>query len=216
MLILASNSPRRKQLLTLFKTPFKVIAADVDESIETGENPQDYVSRLAHSKASSIIPQTSHRQVIIAADTAVVDGDEILGKPANASEAVDMLRALCGRSHHVYTSISVRDTLNGRILLDLCITEVLMRAYVEAEIEDYVASGDPFDKAGAYAIQNQGFNPVQRVTGCYANVVGLPLCHLIDTLRTLELDIPEEITRGCRTSAGYHCQLVDQIQEFSR
>ena len=90
-----------------------------------------------------------------------------------------------------------------------------MRAYSEAEIIDYVASGDPFDKAGAYAIQHKGFDPTQRVTGCYANVVGLPLCHLKESLRTLEIDIPDDVTRGCRTNAGYDCRLEERIREFS-
>ena len=162
------------------------------------------------------MPQTSCRQIIIAADTAVVDGDAILGKPTNASAAIDMLRALRDRSHHVYTSISLRDTANGRVLSDICITEVLMRPYSEAEIMDYVASGDPFDKAGAYAIQNQGFDPVAKITGCYTNVVGLPLCHLAESLRTLKLDIPEDITLGCRSTVGYDCRLINQVLEISQ
>ena len=216
MLILASNSPRRKQLISLFNIPFQVIATDIDESIEAGEKPRNYVSRLARSKCQSTVPKTSHRQIIIAADTAVVDGDDILGKPTNASGAIAMLRALRGRSHHVYTSISARDTANGRVLSDICITEVLMRPYSEAEIMDYVASGDPFDKAGAYAIQNQGFDPVEKVTGCYTNVVGLPLCHLAESLRALKLDIPEDITLGCRSAAGYECRLINQVLEISQ
>ena len=216
MLILASNSPRRKQLISLFKIPFQVIAADIDERIEAEEKPQNYVTRLARSKCLSIVPHISHRQIIIAADTAVVDGDAILGKPTNTSAAIDMLRALRDRTHHVYTSISLRDTANGKVFSDICITEVLMRAYSEAEIMDYVASGDPFDKAGAYAIQNQGFDPVEKITGCYTNVVGLPLCHLAEFLRILKLDIPEDITRGCRTAAGYDCHLVDKVLEISQ
>jgi MAF protein len=216
MLILASNSPRRKQLISLFNIPFQVIAADIDESIEADEKPRNYVSRLARSKCQSTVPQTSHRQIIVAADTAVVDGDAILGKPTNASEAIAMLRALRDRSHHVYTSISLRDTANGRVFSDICITEVLMRPYSEAEIMDYVASGDPFDKAGAYAIQNQGFDPVEKVTGCYTNVVGLPLCHLAESLRTLKLDIPEDITLGCRSTADYDCRLINQVLENSQ
>lgn len=213
MLILASSSPRRKQLLSLFNMPFQVIAADIDERVSCDENPQNYVSRIAKGKSRSILSTASQGQIIIAADTAVVDGDAILGKPGNAREAIEMLRALRGRPHHVYTSISVRNFSIGNQLSDVCITEVLMRAYYDQEIMEYVASGDPLDKAGAYAIQNRGFNPVQRITGCYTNVVGLPLCQLSRLLLSLGLDIPNNPTIGCRTASGYNCQLVDQIQE---
>lgn len=213
MLVLASNSPRRKQLISLFNIPFQVVAADSDERIEWDEHPQSLVTRLAYNKSLAIRHHTSKRQVIIAADTAVVDGDHILGKPSNSDEAIKMLHSLRGRSHHVYTGITARDTSTRRFLSDVCITEVLMRAYSEAEIKEYVASGDPFDKAGAYAIQNQGFNPVQKITGCYTNVVGLPLCHLSELLLSLGFDIPDDPTRGCRTTDGYNCRLVDQIRE---
>lgn len=213
MLILASNSPRRKQLLSLLNIPFQVFAADIDEKIESGEKPRGYVSRLARGKSRSIVSQAAPDQVVIAADTSVVAGDEILGKPSDHAEAFDMLIALCGRSHHVYTGISVWNTSTGNNLSDVIVTEVLMRAYSEAEIQEYVASGDPLDKAGAYAIQNQGFNPVLSISGCYANVVGLPLCHLSELLLSLGIDVPGDPARGCRTTNGYSCQLVDQIRE---
>jgi MAF protein len=196
--------------------PFQVIAADIDERVSCDENPQNYVSRIAKGKSRSILSTASQGQIVIAADTAVVDGDAILGKPGNAREAIEMLRALRGRPHHVYTSISVRNSSIGNQLSDVCITEVLMRPYSEAEIMDYVASGDPFDKAGAYAIQNQGFDPVAKITGCYTNVVGLPLCHLAESLRALKLDIPEDITLGCRSAAGYDCRLINQVLEIGQ
>lgn len=214
MLILASNSPRRKQLISLFNVPVRVIAADIDEGIESGEKPRGYVSRLAHSKSRSIVSHAENGQVVIGADTAVVDRDEILGKPSDPGEAFDMLITLRDRSHHVYTGISVWNTSTGSELSDVCVTEVRMRAYSEAEIYEYVASGDPLDKAGAYAIQNQGFNPVQSISGCYSNVVGLPLCHLSEILLSLGLDVPDDPTRSCRSANEYNCQLVDQIQEF--
>ena len=213
MLILASSSPRRQFLLNFLGIRFQVIAADVDERIQGKENPKDYVLRLAHQKSLSIEPPPSDRSVVIAADTAVVDGDQILGKPASPREARMMLQKLRGRSHYVYSGLSVRDTANENVLTDLCVTEVQMRAYSDAEIDDYVASGDPLDKAGAYAIQNYNFNPVQKITGCYTNVVGLPLCHLVEVLGNLEINTPDEITRGCRTSNGYNCRLAEIIQE---
>ena len=215
MLILASSSPRRQFLLNFLGISFQVIPAEVDERIQGEENPKDYVLRLAHQKSLSIEPPPSNRSVVIAADTAVVDGNQILGKPASPHEARIMLQKLRGRSHYVYSGLSVRDTANDNMLTDLCVTEVQMRAYHDSEIDDYVASGDPLDKAGAYAIQNYIFNPVQKITGCYTNVVGLPLCHLVELLGNMGVNTPEEITRGCRTPHGYNCRLTDKIQEFS-
>lgn len=214
MLILASNSPRRQRLLDLMGLNYQVLIAEVDESVIPDEKPQDYVLRLAQDKCLSVTPP-SLTGLIIAADTAVVDGDEILGKPTTSQQAREMLQRLRGREHKVYTGIVVRDLSSGLIHSDLCITSVLMRLYQEVEIDNYVTSGDPLDKAGAYAIQHHNFNPVQKVTGCYANVVGLPLCHLTDILRRLELKIPHNITQGCRTPQGYSCQLSTIIQEIS-
>ena len=215
MLVLASSSPRRQFLLNFLGISFQVISAEVDERIQGDENPKDYVLRLAYQKSLSIEPPPSKRSIVIAADTAVVDGNQILGKPASPHEARIMLQKLRGRSHYVYSGLAVRDTTNDNMLTDLCITEVQMRAYNDSEIENYVASGDPLDKAGAHAIQNYNFNPVQKITGCYTNVVGLPLCHLIELLGKLGVNTPDEITRGCRTPYGYDCCLTDKIQEFS-
>ena len=215
MLILASSSPRRQLLLRFLGINFQVFPAEVDESIQVEENPQDYVIRLAEKKSLSILPPPSNRSIVIAADTAVVDGNLILGKPSNPHQASNMLQKLRGRGHYVYTGLAVRDTANNNVLSDLCVTEVNMRAYHDSEIDQYVATGDPLDKAGAYAIQNNSFNPVQKITGCYTNVVGLPLCHLMELLGKMEVKISEDITRGCRTPHGYNCRLADKIQEFS-
>ena len=215
MLILASSSPRRQLLLRFLGINFQVFPAEVDESIQVEENPQDYVIRLAEKKSLSILPPPSNRSIVIAADTAVVDGNQILGKPSNPHQASNMLQKLRGRGHYVYTGLAVRDTANNNVLTDLCVTEVNMRAYHDSEIDQYVATGDPLDKAGAYAIQNNSFNPVQKITGCYTNVVGLPLCHLMELLGKMGVKISEDITRGCRTPHGYNCRLADKIQEFS-
>jgi len=215
MLILASSSPRRQQLLTFLGVKFQVLTAEIDERVRPGETPKEYVSRLALSKSQAINPSSAARWVILAADTAVVDENQILGKPLDSLQAINMLRNLRARTHHVFTSLAVRDTITEEVITDLCITEVRMRSYHESEIKDYVASGDPLDKAGAYAIQNSGFNPVQKISGCYANVVGLPLCHLTELLKQMEIKYQEHTTRGCRTSHGYSCQLADKIQEFS-
>ncbi len=163
--------------------------ADVDESLLPGELPQVYVRRLAEMKARAVLSRVEQspreallqRFVVIAADTAVVDGTDILGKPEDAAEAEAMLRSLRGRIHQVYTGLAAL-AVGGRLLNDICVSEVVMRDYSDAEMMAYIASGDPLDKAGAYAIQHAGFRPVERLQGCYANVMGLPLCHLVRLL----------------------------------
>jgi MAF protein len=215
MLILASGSPRRKELLSLLGVDFHIQPAEVDESILENENPGQYVLRLAQSKVLSIHPKVPAPWIVMAADTTVVDAGHILGKPENDLEAAEMLRTLNGRSHQVYTGIAALDSDSGRLTSDLCVTEVQMRRYSEVEIADYVASGDPLDKAGAYAIQNQNFDPVQGISGCYANVVGLPLCHLADMLAKYQVHIPMDITEGCRSSQGYDCRLKESIANLA-
>jgi MAF protein len=215
MLILASSSPRRQQLLSLLGVDFQVFTSEIDESVTPGEAPEDYVLRLALKKSRSISAISAARQVVIAADTAVVNRNQILGKPDNSQEAINMLRELRARCHQVFTGLVVRDTANEEVFTDLCVTDVYMRSYRDPEIKEYVASGDPLDKAGAYAIQNSGFNPVDKISGCYSNVVGLPLCHLNQLLHQMGVKFHEAATRGCRSSQGYNCQLVDKIQGYS-
>lgn len=201
MLLLASNSPRRKQLLALGGWEFSVLAAEIDERPEPGEDPRDYVQRLAAGKAQAVAARAPFDTVVVAADTTVVDGSglpaaegvpeeqfaEILGKPSDAAEATGMLRRLRGRTHQVYTALAVLRVADGLLLTDLCATSVTMRSYTDTEIDAYVASGDPLDKAGAYAIQHTGFDPVAKLQGCYTNVVGLPLCRLMYLLRKMNL-----------------------------
>ncbi len=214
-MILASSSPRRRYLLSLLGVDFQVLTSDIDENVGPGDTPEEYVLRLAQEKARFVSSQIRAGQVVIAADTAVVDGNKILGKPVNREDALAMLRSLRARRHHVFTGLAVHDPLDEKVVMDLCVTEVKMRSYSDTEMEAYVTSGDPMDKAGGYAIQNPGFNPVEKVTGCYSNVVGLPLCHLSDMLQQMEVDIPLPVTHGCRTSQGYSCQLIEKIQDFS-
>jgi MAF protein len=215
VVILASSSPRRHHLLSLLGIEFQVRTSDIDEDVKAGETPEEYVLRLAQEKSRSVSTLAGANQVVIAADTAVVDGNQILGKPVNRDEAKEMLRNLRARNHHVFTGLAVRDPRGEKAIMDLCVTEVRMRSYQESEMETYVASGDPLDKAGAYAIQNPRFNPVQEITGCYANVVGLPLCHLTEMLQDMEVDIPQMATLGCRTAQGYSCQLIEKIQDIN-
>ena len=210
MILLASNSPRRKQLLALAGWPYCIQPAEIDETPLPGEPAEAYVLRLAESKARAAAG-SAEDGLVLAADTTVVDAGAILGKPNDADQALAMLRQLRGRSHQVLTALAVLQSRSGRLLTDVCVTDVPMRAYTEAEIEAYVASGDPLDKAGAYAIQHAGFHPVASLAGCYANVVGLPLCHLARMLRTLGLPPQADLPQACQAALGYQCPVYEQI-----
>jgi septum formation protein len=202
-LILASNSPRRRQLLSLAGWQFNVSAANVDETEYQHESPSDYVLRLAETKARAV--QADADQVVLAADTTVVDGMDILGKPKDNAEATAMLMRLRGHTHQVYTGIALLRPRDGRLLKDLCITDVPMRDYSAEEIEAYVATGDPLDKAGAYAIQHPQFHPVANLDGCYASVMGLPMCHVILLMRKMNIQPNADVFAGCETLLEYHC-----------
>ena len=208
-LILASNSPRRRELIALFDWPFTVIPADIDESRLPEESPVQYVRRLACEKAQAIAAQENG--LIVAADTIVADGDELLGKPLDEDDARRMLVQLRGRTHQVYTGIALIDTETGESFDDVCRTDVPMREYSDNEIEEYIATGDPMDKAGAYAIQHAGFHPVEELTGCYASVMGLPLCHLVVGFRQTGFSPTSELPNRCQALLDYQCPIFDDI-----
>lgn len=184
-LILASASPRRRALLAELGLPFEVHSAHVEETPLPGETPEALAHRLSREKALAVAAQVEPGPIIIAADTTVALGDRLLGKPANADEAVAMLRSLRGRTHRVLTAVTLFDTARHLLITDLAVTHVTMRDYADEEITAYVASGDPLDKAGAYAIQHTGFHPVASIEGPYTNVVGLPLEYVAAGLRRL-------------------------------
>ena len=208
-LILASNSPRRRQLLALADRMFHVIVADVNESTRANESPADYVLRLAETKARAI---TAHNdQIILAADTTVVDGNDILGKPKDNAEAFAMLTRLRGHTHQVYTGVALLRLSDGLILKELSITDVPMRNYSDGEINAYVETGDPLDKAGAYAIQHPRFRPVASMEGCYAGVMGLPMCHVIRMLRKLNVSPDADAPVKCQTLLEYQCPVSSMI-----
>jgi MAF protein len=197
-LILASASPRRRHLLGLLGLPFEVVVADVDETPLVVEAPESLASRLALSKALEIA-STHLNAIILAADTVVALGDRLLGKPVDAGEAVTMLRALRGRPHRVLTGLVVRAP-SGAISQSVTTTTVWMREYTDEEIERYVATGRPLDKAGGYAIQDPEFRPVAQIEGCYPNVVGLPLCEVGRALAKIGLVVPDDASQppsGC-------------------
>jgi septum formation protein len=171
MIVLASQSPRRRELLERAGVSFVVRTADIDESVQGGETPQQYVRRLAARKAMAV-PRTAE-ECVLAADTTVVTEGEILGKPKDAADAVRMLTALQGRSHEVITGICLR--YRQDLIIDAAVTRVHFGAMAADEIAAYVASGEPMDKAGAYGIQGLASRYITGIEGCYANVVGLPV-----------------------------------------
>lgn len=190
---------------------FRVQASEVDESVLPGESPQEYVLRLARAKAQKVAHQLQGNALVLAADTAVVDAGSILGKPENPAQAVAMLRRLRNRVHQVYTAVAALRVADHLLLSDICMTQVPMRNYSDEEIAAYVASGDPFDKAGAYAIQNQAFHPVENLYGCYANVMGLPLCHLARLLSRLGIASEVNIPAACQKALAFHCEVYPHI-----
>jgi MAF protein len=208
-LILASNSPRRRQLLALAGWDFIVSVADVDESPLLNETPANYVLRLAETKARAI--QAEAGQVILAADTTVVDGSDILGKPRDNREAIAMLTRLRGRTHQVHTGIALLRVSDGLLFKDLCVTDVPMRGYSDEEIQLYVATGDPLDKAGAYAIQHPEFSPVASMDGCYASVMGLPLCHVVRLMRNMGFSPNTDVPLNCQKLLEYDCPVYTSI-----
>ena len=211
MLILASNSPRRKQLMTLGAWKYKIVSADVDERLVPGESPRDYVLRLAESKARAVVSEIEPGAVVIAADTTVVDGSDILGKPVDEKDAEAMLRRLRGRTHQVFTALAALRVADDTLLTDWCCTDVPMRNYSDEEMMAYIDTGDPLDKAGSYAIQYAGFKPVEDLQGCYANVVGLPLCHLTRTLIKLDVTPQADIPQVCQATLQYQCPIHWQV-----
>jgi septum formation protein len=187
-LILASASPRRAEILRNSGIQFEIRKTDVDESRLAGELPGDYVRRLALAKALSAA--TEYRDpvdetLILGADTVVVVDADILGKPASQDDARSMLRRLSGRIHEVHTGLALlrKPGTMQRVVEE--ITRVHFASLSEREIEDYIATGEPFDKAGAYGIQGIGGRYVTRIEGCYFNVMGLPLARLWSLLREL-------------------------------
>lgn len=189
--ILASGSPRRRELIAALGIDFDVITPDIDEDRRPGEPPLDYVRRLSREKAQAVANQLSGASaLVLAADTVVVlaadtigvlpeddDQGDILAKPPDAATARATLRRLRDRAHIVCTAFTLLPLDDpAAALTDMTRTRVHMKPYADADIEAYIATGDPFDKVGGYAIQHAGFRPVAHIDGCYNNVVGLPVC----------------------------------------
>lgn len=185
-LILASASPRRAEILRNAGVQFEICASDLDESRLPNEAPGDYVRRLALAKALSAAAKYRDRgdqTLFLGTDTVVVVDEDILGKPASQDDARSMLRRLSGRIHEVHTGLALLRCSGAEQRVVEEITRVHFASLTEREIEDYIATGEPFDKAGAYAIQGIGGRYVTRIEGCYFNVMGLPLARLWSLLR---------------------------------
>ncbi len=204
-IVLASRSPRRKELLARLDIEFTVDTADIDESQRPGETPEALVQRLAREKAQAVAARWPDR-VVLGADTVVVVDGAVLGKPTGASEATVMLRSLRSRGHRVLSAVYACDAAGELEAGALNETVVTMRDYSDDEIAAYIASGDPMDKAGAYAIQSRDFAPVARIGGCYSGVMGFPLADVGAVLRAVGVTAPDDIVAVCRQFADRCCQ----------
>jgi len=187
-IILASASPRRQELLRQIGLNFEVIAPTVDENIQESLSPHEAVCELAFRKSAEVAEQLSEG-LVIGADTVVVYNRRILGKPVSYTDAVETLRNLSGSDHLVITGFCVIDGATGSIVKASETTRVFFRHLIDEEIESYVKSGEPIDKAGSYGIQGLGAILVERIEGCYFNVVGLPLTKLAKTLREFGVNV---------------------------
>jgi septum formation protein len=184
-LILASSSPRRRYLLRLVRIPHEIVRPSVVEEDHADDDPVEHVLRLSNLKARSVEDRYGHGY-IVGADTIVVLDGKILGKPRSESEAKRMLTSLAGRVHEVYTGVSLIDAAGRGETQGYERTEVKIREMEAWEIDAYVSTGEPMDKAGSYGIQGYGAAIVEEVIGCYFNVVGLPILRLLRLIRELD------------------------------
>lgn len=184
-LILASGSPRRAEILRNAGFAFEVRSGEVDESVQNGEAPVALAERLAAEKARTVAAGVAGEAIVVAADTVVVHEGHIYGKPASPEDAAAMLQHYSGKTHEVLTAIAALQTPGGTLRVEHEITRVTFATLSESEIADYIASGEPFDKAGAYAIQGHGGVFITKVEGCYFNVMGLPLARMYRMLREM-------------------------------
>lgn len=191
-IVLASASPRRHEILTRAGVAFTVVTSGVDETVTSYVDPSDYSLQLARRKARAVAGG-ERDALVIGSDTVVEVGGEILGKPQDAEDAARMLRALRGRTHRVTTGVVVVDAATGHDRGRATTTAVTMRDFSDDELAAYVASGEPFDKAGGYAIQGAGGALVERVDGPFDNVVGLPADVVIDLLREFRDEVAAQV-----------------------
>ena len=196
-LFFATSSPRRKQILDMINLEFDFIEPIGDERTKMDqESTFDYVESLAIQKAKSIVGKVPSNSYVFGSDTVVFFEDRVIGKPNNKLDAVKTLRSLASTSHSVITSVCGYDISNDLVVVDSVETKVYMRDFDDIEIKSYVESGDPMDKAGSYAIQNDFFYPVEGIKGCYFSVVGLPICAFLEILTQLNLESIIDVDRN--------------------
>jgi len=191
-IILASASPRRKELLELLKIPFQIHPSDVEEKVEEDILPYELAEQLSLIKAKDVAAQYQEG-IVIGADTIVVLDDQILGKPSGEKEAFEMLSKLQGRQHEVFSGVTLIDAKTGKTLTSHQKTTVFMQPLSKAEIESYIRTKEPLDKAGSYGIQGIGSLFIERIEGDYFNVVGLPLSLLHSLLKELGVHMIKDL-----------------------
>lgn len=209
-IVLASNSPRRKELLGLTETPFIVDSADVDESHVPGETPEEYVRRLAIAKAAKVTERHDLQNIVLGSDTTVVLDGKIIGKPIDEVDAARILTALRGRYHQVYTGIAAVNNATGTIFSRVIRSDVPMRDYSDDEIDAYIKSGDPMDKAGAYGIQNSDVVTRSALKGCFASVMGFPICAVTALLTASGVPIKNGIQERCQALIDFECAVFPE------
>ncbi|MCR8629596.1 Maf family protein [Paenibacillus radicis (ex Xue et al. 2023)] len=192
-LILASSSPRRQELIRTLQLPYEIRVSDVNEDTEPGLTPAEIVEQLSGRKAAAVCEmyksELSKECVVIGSDTIVVLDGQVLGKPKDRQDASRMLNALQGREHQVFSGVACLDLSSGTQLVDHQVTSVYMKPLSDEQIERYILTGEPMDKAGSYAIQGLGATIVERIEGDYFNVVGLPMSLLSDLLKRLGIAV---------------------------
>ena len=198
-LILASASPRRKELLELTGLAFEIRPVTVDETSYINGSPFKLAQQIAYEKASEAVKFAPENCLVLTADTVVINNNDILGKPETQQDAVDML-------------VHLRDGRHDKIH-ESCTTNVPMRDYTDTEIENYVASGSPMDKAGAYGIQDDdpGLVEIRDLSGCFANVMGLPICHFTRAMQALDWKVSADVPANCRQFTDYDCPVYEGI-----
>lgn len=203
-IVLASESQRRREIIQALDAAVEIVPSGVDEPPPgNDESVEEYVANTASCKAHAVASNGRVNALVIGADTSVVLDGKILGKPVDEVEARVMLTALRGRSHRVVTGVTV--SRDGAVASSVTSSDVMMREYSDAEMEAYIASGEPFDKAGGYAIQDPVFAPVSALSGCYLNVVGFPLCEVMRLMSEVGVDVtlrpewraPERCPNNC-------------------
>lgn len=200
--VLASGSPRRRELLSTLLNEFGIQVSGAPEQVDPSHSPAENVLEIARSKAEAVVPKAG-RCLVLSADTDVVLDGEILGKPLDGADAEEMLRRLSGREHEVLTAVVLIDPVNARLWETVVSSRVRIRDLSNAEIQRYVATGEPLDKAGGYAIQGEAASMVEEVDGCFTNVVGLPICATRDLLNSAGAAV--DMTIECRDSKKRLC-----------